>query len=193
MDASQAVQRLDEVGCRDDLTLEQMVEEAELLLAVLVPRQTRYKVTARPDTRTIRYYTSQGLLPKPLGYAGGRARYSGIHLWRLLLIKKMQSEHHTLQQTAGVLAKMSDEEVREALLPKEAPSKNEPHIATLAAPGLTPEKAGRGDRIQRFKLASGTHVDIPEEVLKDPLRKRALMDEFEEFLDTLRGETEFTD
>ncbi len=173
--------------------MEQMVEEAEALLGVLVPRQTRYKVTERPDTRTIRYYTSQGLLPKPLGYAMGRARYSGSHLWRLLLIKKMQAEHHTLQRAAGMLANMSDDEVHRALLPKGSPVGFEARVTTWATPGSTPGTAGRGICIQRFTLASGTHIDIPEEVLTDPIRRGALMDEFEEFLGSLRGDNDLYD
>ena len=57
--------------------MEELVDAADGIVAELAPRQTRYKVTERPDARTIRYYVTQGLLPKPLGYDGGRARYGG--------------------------------------------------------------------------------------------------------------------
>ena len=70
---------------RDDLTIEELVEAAAGLLREMVPRQSRYKVTERPDARTIRYYITQKLLPSPASYEGGRARYSGQHLARLLL------------------------------------------------------------------------------------------------------------
>ena len=96
---------------RDDLTLEELVEVADGLLRELAPKQSRYKVTERPDGRTIRYYITQKLLPRPESYEGGRARYSGQHLTRLLLIKKLQAEHHTLQRIAGVLETASDEDV----------------------------------------------------------------------------------
>ena len=64
--------------------VERSISRLDALLRRLAPRQTRYKVTERPDVRTVRYYTSHGLLPKPDGYEGGRARYSGRHLARLL-------------------------------------------------------------------------------------------------------------
>src|SRR5687767_11109930 len=81
---------------RNDMTMEELVEAADGMVTQLAPRQTRYKVTERPDARTIRYYVTQGLLPKPLGYDGGRARYGTTHLLRLLVVKKLQAEHHTL-------------------------------------------------------------------------------------------------
>ena len=62
---------------RQDLTLEELVEAASSLLPAIAPRQTRYKVTERPDARTIRYYITQNLLPRPVDYEGGRARYTG--------------------------------------------------------------------------------------------------------------------
>ena len=106
---------------RNDLTIEELVERADGLLDVLAPKQTRYKVTDRPDVRTIRYYTSASLLPKPVSYEGGRARYSGGHLIRVLLIKKLQAQHHSLAQIARVLRGASNEEVLEALFPASAP------------------------------------------------------------------------
>ena len=42
------------------------------------------------DARTIRYYISQGLLPKPLKRGRG-ADYSGIHLDRLKLIAVLKN------------------------------------------------------------------------------------------------------
>jgi len=107
---------------RTDLTLDELVEAAEALLAAVAPVQQRYKVTARPDVRTIRYYTSQGLLPKPVGYDGGRARYALTHLLRLLWIKKLQAEHHTLARIKQQMKKASDADVRRALVASDTTS-----------------------------------------------------------------------
>ena len=74
---------------RNDMTLEELVEAADGLVTKLAPRQTRYKVTERPDARTIRYYVTQGLLPKPLGY-DGRRPVRRTHLPRLLFVKKLR-------------------------------------------------------------------------------------------------------
>lgn len=155
----------------NDLTMEQLVDEAHRLLTVLAPRQTRYKVRERPDLRTIRYYISKGLLPKPVSYEGGRARYSGSHLLRLLLIKKMQSEHHTLQRVGEVLATLGDLEVLETLLP------DSPQAAATAGPKPVPPAPERGrgiSNLRRFPLESGANLDIPESLFQDPQRRQAL-------------------
>ena len=36
---------------RQDLTMEELVEQADALVKELAPKQTRYKVTERPDAR----------------------------------------------------------------------------------------------------------------------------------------------
>ncbi|WP_428267677.1 MerR family transcriptional regulator [Haliangium sp.] len=131
---------------RDDLTIDELVGETDRFLRALAPAQSRYKVRDRPDVRTIRYYTSQSLLPKPTGYRGGRARYTGSHLLRLLYIKKLQAEHHTLQQIARRLARADDQAVLAALQaglgpasgavarPAPAPSVRTEHPAADPAP-----------------------------------------------------------
>src|SRR5207302_4093685 len=104
---------------RADLTLDEVVDVADTLLREVAPKQTRYAVAERPDVRTVRYYTTRGLLPKPLSYDGGRARYGFAHLVRLIAIKKLQADHLTLEQIARALANKSDDAV-EALLAKTA-------------------------------------------------------------------------
>jgi len=85
---------------RDDLTVDELVDAANAVLVRIAPKQSRYKVTEHVDVRTIRYYASRKLLPRALGYQGGRARYGNKHLLRLLLIKRMQAEELTLEQLA---------------------------------------------------------------------------------------------
>ncbi len=146
---------------RDDLTLEELVAETEKLLAKLAPQQTRYKVSERPDARTIRYYVSQKLLPRPLGYAGGRARYGSSHLLRLLLIKKLQAKHQTLRQIRALLGELGDDEVRGRLWPAEL--QDTPTTAPGGATTLT-----------RFTLTGGGSVDLPTTRLEDDhLREEA--------------------
>ncbi len=169
---------------RNDLTMEQLVDEAQRLLTVLAPRQTRYKVRERPDVRTIRYYVSKGLLPKPVSYEGGRARYSGSHLLRLLLIKQMQSEHHTLQRVGEVLATLGDLEVLETLVP------DAPHAAVTAGPKPVPSAPERGREIsnlRRIPLAFDANLDIPESLFQDPQRRQALAEDLKAFARFLAG------
>ncbi len=171
---------------RHDLTLDELVESADQLLRELAPRQSRYKVTERPDARTIRYYVTQKLLPKPVSYEGGRARYSGAHLTRLLLIKKLQAEHHTLERIARVLDAAADEDVLRELFPsgrrpRPAPMKRvKPELLVSPAPTDTPEM------IQRHALGHGASLDLPDRVLKTPRLRAELADQLESLARSLR-------
>ena len=162
---------------RQDLTMEELVEQADALVKELAPKQTRYKVTERPDARTIRYYVSQNLLPRPLGYEGGRARYGGMHLLRLLLIKRMQAEHHTLSRIARVLESSSNEQIVEALLGKRDPEAGLP--ARLEA-----LPAGQPGRVE---LAPGASLQLPDEVLRDRPQRERLADSLEALARWLRA------
>lgn len=152
---------------RDDLTLDGLVEEADAFLGVLVARQSRYKVADRPDARTIRYYVSQKLLPPPTSYEGGRARYSGSHLARLLWIKKLQSEHHTLKRIAGMLDGAADEDILRELFP--STSRRRPPLKTrikrerLVSSDAPPSM----ELVERRSLGHGVYVDVPQQVLGD--------------------------
>ena len=161
---------------RKDLTMEDLVENADALVRQLAPKQTRYKVTERPDARTIRYYVTQKLLPGPLSYEGGRARYGGSHLLRLLLIKRLQAEHHTLGRIARMLQAASDEQVVEALLAGAAPQPpaSEP-------PANLPEGGGR------VELAAGGTLELPDQTLRDPDSRRRLAESLEAVARWLRN------
>ncbi len=171
---------------REDLTLDELVESADQLLRELVPSQSRYKVTERPDARTIRYYVTQKLLPKPVSYEGGRARYSGAHLARLLMIKKLQAEHHTLERIARVLEQATDEDVLRELFPstkrsRPAPTKRvRPELLVSATPTEAPEM------IQRHALGQGASLDVPERVLNTPKLRAELADQLESLARSLR-------
>lgn len=186
---------------RRDLTLDELVDAAEALLAEVAPVQQRYKVTARPDVRTIRYYTSLGLLPKPLGYDGGRARYALTHLLRLLLIKKLQAEHHTLTRIKQELAGASDDDVRRALVrttsagappsarrasdeARQAPDAKQPPPprAAAAREPLLDENMPLGVEARlSLALSHGdeelAHLTVSPDVLRDPTRRARLAEQ----------------
>ncbi|HHO51641.1 MAG TPA: MerR family transcriptional regulator [Deltaproteobacteria bacterium] len=153
---------------RDDLTLDELVAASAELLAHIAPIQSRYRVRARPDVRTIRYYTSQGLLPRPLGYEGGRARYGSPHLLRLLLIKQMQAEHLTLARIRSVLADESDSSILGRLTAGAAP---------VAGPRPTDQPgASCGEQLQLRSIQQLSieghgrllaRLEIPAEILSD--------------------------
>jgi DNA-binding transcriptional MerR regulator len=171
---------------REDMTMEELIAVAHGLLGELVPKQSRYKVTERPDARTIRYYINEHLLPRPESYEGGRARYSGSHLIRLLLIKKLQAEHHSLRRIANVLEGATDLEVLRELLPAGSAL---PSVVSAKPPMPTESQS-----MLRFPLAHGGSVDVPADVARDPVRRRELAERLETLARKLRiaeGEDEF--
>ena len=105
---------------RTDFTLDELVAVTADLLRETPFAQTRWKVTAVPDPRTIRYYLSTGLLPKPLGYQGTAARFGYRHLLTLLAIKTLQARFVPLKQIREVVEPL-DEPSLEALVLRETP------------------------------------------------------------------------
>lgn len=80
-----------------------MVEEKRFLINELAKR-------ARTTIRTIRYYTSEGLLPQP-EMDGKYAFYNENHLQRLELILKLKNAYLPLREIRQIMLSLSDEEV----------------------------------------------------------------------------------
>lgn len=101
----------------DDWTLNHLVREATRQLAGRGLAETRDgRVSTVPDARTIRYYTTLGLLDRPR-VLGRQARYGRRHLLQLLAIKALQGSPATpsLAEIQSRLYGRSDAEL-EALL-----------------------------------------------------------------------------
>ena len=189
---------------RQGMTIDDLVDEADRLLPVVADHQTRYKVTDRPDVRTIRYYVTRGLLPKADGYEGGRARYGGAHLIRLLLIKKLQAEHHTLTRISGLLDAADDGSVLRLLLGEDPHSRETreagpERTAPPSEPGETPTSVATsiskpgplpGRTVQRVELYGGASLEVPPETIASPAERVALARALEAAAATLRGEQE---
>jgi DNA-binding transcriptional MerR regulator len=60
--------------------------------------------------RTIHYYLSKGLIPNPEG-AGLATVYSDEHLYRIILIKKLQGEFLPLNEIKKRISKMNFKEI----------------------------------------------------------------------------------
>lgn len=74
-----------------------------------------------PDLRTIRYYTTLGLLDRPLEMRGRTALYGRRHLWQLVAIKRLQARGLTLTEIQRRLLGLPDRELRQlAQVPNEA-------------------------------------------------------------------------
>ncbi len=66
------------------------------------------QVRAVPDLRTIRYYTSLGLLDRPLEMRGRTALYGPRHLYQLCAIKRLQADGKALGEVQAELAGLDD-------------------------------------------------------------------------------------
>lgn len=87
-----------------------MLEKARYLINELAKR-------ADTTVRTIRYYTSEGLLPQP-DTDGKYAYYDENHLHRLELILRMKEAYLPLKEIRQIMLSLSDEEVKQRLMEK---------------------------------------------------------------------------
>ncbi len=107
------------MGMKELWTIEQLTALVEKALQV-----TRYsgqqsrRVRDVPDLRTIRYYTTLGLLDTPAELRGRKAYYGRRHLMQLVAIKRLQSRGMSLVRVQESLVGANDRSlVRWAALP----------------------------------------------------------------------------
>jgi DNA-binding transcriptional MerR regulator len=96
-----------------------------------------------PDVRTLRYYTTLGLLDRPQQMQGRTAYYGRRHLLQLVAIKRLQAAGQSLAEIQSRLVNLSDDELAAlAKLPaKSAPADSAAEGASQPAP--SPDTAGR--------------------------------------------------
>lgn len=96
-----------------------------------------HRVSAAPDARTIRYYTTLGLLERPL-VQGRQARYGTHHLLQLLAVKALQSQGLALGDIQARLYGRDDTELQEVLESVSPPSRAAPAQARAGEGSLSP-------------------------------------------------------
>jgi DNA-binding transcriptional MerR regulator len=79
-------------------TLEELSAQVALALAVDYPGQASGRVRDVPDVRTIRYYTTLGLIDRPAQMRGRTALYGQRHLLQLVAIKRLQAKGLSLAE-----------------------------------------------------------------------------------------------
>lgn len=77
-------------------TMDELVERVGEALAAEYPGAPNGRVRDLPDRRAIRWYTSIGLVDRPLGMRGRTALYGPRHLQQLVAIKRLQAEGRSL-------------------------------------------------------------------------------------------------
>src|SRR5262249_15289132 len=79
-------------------TIAELGERVAQALSVDYPGQTNGQVRAVPDRRTIRYYTTLGLIDAPTEMRGRTALYGRRHLLQLVAIKRLQVAGRSLAE-----------------------------------------------------------------------------------------------
>jgi DNA-binding transcriptional MerR regulator len=101
-------------------TMDELVERVRRALSAEYPGAPNGRVRDLPDRRAIRWYTTTGLVDRPLGIRGRTALYGPRHLLQLVALKRRQAQGRTLAEIQAELAGADDEELaRVARVPAE--------------------------------------------------------------------------
>jgi hypothetical protein len=100
------------IGPTQHWTIHQLCTEVERVLAVDYAGSPSGRVRDIPDLRTIRYYTTAGLLDRPAEMRGRTALYGRRHLLQLVAIKQLQTRGLSLAQVQQQIAGATDAMLR---------------------------------------------------------------------------------
>jgi DNA-binding transcriptional MerR regulator len=89
-------------------TLDELAERVDAALAVDYPGQSSGRVRDVPDRRAIRWYTTIGLVDRPVAHRGRTALYGPRHLLQLVAIKRLQARGLPLVAIQQELAGATD-------------------------------------------------------------------------------------
>jgi DNA-binding transcriptional MerR regulator len=150
-------------------TIEELAAQVALALSVDYEGPGDGRTREVPDLRTIRYYTTLGLIDRPAAMRGRTALYGQRHLLQLVAIKRLQSKGLTLGELQQRLVGLTDTELAEvARLPvvpqtKKSPARSESFwTARPAAPEPTPPRRETPDLpLQAVHLEQGLLLLLP--------------------------------
>lgn len=161
---------------QDSFSLEELSQEVARHLeecGLLDLESKDQRVSAVPDARTTRYYTSIGLLDRPT-IEGRQARYKRRHVLQLLAVKGLQALSMPLAQVQSRLYGLSDSEL-------------EAVVAAVVSQMAALKESGRQRPRAVIKtwrevvIAPGLKIMI-EEGFQMPVDKAVLTRQIEEFL-----------
>lgn len=89
-------------------TIDELAEQAARALAVGYDGPADARARAVPDLRTLRYYTTLGLLDRPVEMRGRTALYARRHLLQIVAIKRLQADGLALAEIQAELAGITD-------------------------------------------------------------------------------------
>jgi len=132
-------------------TLDELAERVGTALAVDYHGQASGRVRPVPDRRAIRWYTTIGLIDRPVAHRGRTALYGPRHLLQLVAVKRLQARGLPLVSIQQELAGATDTQLaRVARLP----------AGVAAEPAAAAARDGDG-RAAEDGADSGTAVAAP--------------------------------
>jgi hypothetical protein len=121
-------------------TLDELAERVDAALAVGYHGQSSGRVRDVPDRRAIRWYTTIGLIDRPVAHRGRAALYGPRHLLQLVAVKRLQAKGLSLVAIQQELTGATDTQLaRIARLPAATPA---PFAAAAAAAAGGPRPDG---------------------------------------------------
>jgi DNA-binding transcriptional MerR regulator len=108
-------------------TLDELVDRVEDALSAEYSGAPNGRVRGIPDRRAVRWYSTIGLVDRPIGTRGRTALYGPRHLLQLVAVKRRQAEGHLLADIQVELQGADDDtlsavaRVPEALLATDGP------------------------------------------------------------------------
>ncbi len=156
-----------ETGRTELWTIHQLCTEVERVLAVDYAGTSNGRVRDIPDLRTIRYYTTAGLLDRPAEMRGRTALYGRRHLLQLVAIKQLQARGLSLSQVQERLAGATDAMLRR-LAGGRAEADLELDADSAPAPGT-----GQSVAADPFWKSRPVPVLAPPQSLEEPGERKA--------------------
>ena len=141
-------------------TLDELAERVDAALAVGYAGQSSGRVRAVPDRRAIRWYTTIGLIDRPVAHRGRTALYGPRHLLQLVAVKRLQAKGLPLVAIQQELAGATDAQLARVAHPTPAPAAPLAALApgggglqstpdALDAPVTAVKRPGAGGRARR--------------------------------------------
>jgi DNA-binding transcriptional MerR regulator len=140
-------------------TIDELAQGAQAALAQGYGGPPNGRVRDIPDERTIRYYTTLGLIDRPAEMSGRTALYGRRHLLQLVAIKQLQSRGHSLTEVQQAILGLPDERLAElAGLAPDGPGSRRvsapvPSSAPASPPASAAESAPTSPRTRRSSRA----------------------------------------
>jgi DNA-binding transcriptional MerR regulator len=142
-------------------TLEQLGAKVAQALAVDYSGQANNRVRDLPNQRTIRYYTTLGLVDRAAWWRGRTALYSMRHLLQLVAIKRLQASGLSLVEIQARLVGLTDAALRSVA---RLPADFDPH-RSVAGDTAKSANAKEDQRTEKrfWQASTATLVGVPLE------------------------------